>query len=136
MPVKWNDAGLRARARVGAMRGVVAASEEVRNEAVRLILDTPKTGRFYRRRTVVHQASAPGEAPASDTGTLVGRITTNYDRLPELVGVVGAHTDYAAYLEYGTKKMAARPFMRPALANKRAEIKETISRAIRAEIGG
>ncbi len=30
----------------------------------------PKSGRVYRRKSVVHRASAPGEAPAIDTGIL------------------------------------------------------------------
>lgn len=134
--VRFNTAAILERAREGAKRGIVAATEEVRNEALRLILETPKSGRTYRRRGVVHQASAPGQPPASDTGTLVGRITTNYDRLDQLVGVVTARTAYAAYLEFGTRRMAPRPFMRPALANKRDDVVQIVGRAIRQAVEG
>lgn len=132
--VTFNTEDIIARARVGAMQGVLAATEEVRNEAIRLILDTPKTGKVYKRRSVEHQASAPGEPPASDTGTLVNRIRTEYSS-DGLRGSVIASTLYAPFLEFGTQHMEPRPFMRPALANKREEIFDTISRSIGSAIG-
>lgn len=132
--VHWNDE-LEARVRQAAMRGVVRGTEAVRTEQIALILDTPKTGRIYRRRGVEHQASAPGEPPASDTGTLVSRIRTDFARLAELVGVIRASTRYAAALEYGTHRMAARPFARRALANKTAEIQAGIASELRAVLG-
>lgn len=129
--VRFNTPEILARARRGAERGIVAATEDVRNEALRLILDTPKTGRIYRRRGVEHQASAPGEAPANDTGRLVNSIRTTYD-LPTLVGRIVASTAYAAFLEYGTSRMEPRPYMRPALFNRRPQIEATIASAVRA----
>ena len=118
------------------MRGVVRGTEGVRNEAVLLIMNPPKTGRIYRRRGVEHQASAPGEAPASDHGAsgLAGRIRTSYN-IAGLAGTVIASTDYAAALEYGTQRIEPRPYMRPALANRReaieADIQREVARAIR-----
>ena len=82
--------------------------------AVKLkIQQGPKTGRTYRRGGVVHQASAPGEAPASDTGTLLGSIY--HERESDLAYVVGTRIRYAPWLEYGSSRMAARPFFRPSL---------------------
>lgn len=130
MTVNWNGNALLAEIRQAAMRGVVAGTEEVRNEMVSLITNGPKTGRIYRRRGVEHQASAPGQPPATDTGRLVNSITTDY-KAAKLMGTVTARTAYAAYLEYGTEKMAPRPFARPALANSQ----EFIQTAIRDEIG-
>jgi len=77
------------------------------------ILKGPKTGRFYKRGKVIHQASAPGEAPASDTGRLASSMRSEIDQ-GQLSASVIAGTEYAAHLEYGTTKMAARPFLRPA----------------------
>jgi HK97 gp10 family phage protein len=125
------------------MQGVVRFGEEVRNEAISLILNTPKTGRLYWRRGVSktsgtgrsfsggHRASAPGEPPASDTGRLVNSITTSYD-FNELSGTVRARTEYAAYLEYGTSRMEPRPFMRPAVANVARQGIEGITAEVRA----
>lgn len=145
MAVNWNSAEIIARVRAAAMRGVVIATDGVRAEATRLILDTPKTGRLYYREGISrvsrsgrsfsggHRASAPGEAPASDTGVLVRGITTSFDP-PELTGRVNSEAAYAAHLEYGTQRMEPRPYMRPALSNRREEISRVIQEEIRREI--
>lgn len=57
--------------------------------------------------------SRPGSPPASQTGRLVGSINMQ----PEDGGMRqrgGPHVDYAGYLEGGTRKMDARPFVDPA----------------------
>lgn len=52
-----------------------------------------------------------------DTGRLRSSITHALDRDARgLVGVVGTDVDYAAYVELGTSKAGAQPFLRPALA--------------------
>jgi HK97 gp10 family phage protein len=113
MAVEFNTNAIMDRVRLAAMRGIMRGTEAVRTSAVQAILSPPKTGRVYRRGGVEHQASAPGEAPASDTGRLAGSITTEY--FPDqLRGRVTARTGYAAYLEFGTQRMEPRPFMRPA----------------------
>jgi len=134
MAVRWQGAAVTTRIKRAAMQGIVGATEAVREEAISLILDTPKTGRIYRRRTVTHQASAPGEAPASDTGQLVNSIKTIYNKT-ELSGIVRASTKYAAFLEFGTVRMAERPFLRPALASQKNEVEAKVASAIRATLG-
>ena len=147
MTVNWNSDAIVAELRQAAMRGVVMGTEEVRNEMVSLIMNGQKTGRLYYRRGLSklsksgksfsggHRASAPGEAPASDKGRLVGSITTGYDPA-NLVGTVTARTGYAAYLEYGTKKMAPRPYARPAVASTKGEIEAGIRAEIDAVLRG
>jgi len=134
MSVKWNDAALRARVERATMRGVVRVTEAVRNEAIALILNTQKTGRIYTRRGVTHQASAPGEPPASNTGRLVNSIQTVYDT-KNLTGTVGTSVEYGGYLEFGTQTIEPRPFLRPALATHRRSlsriIKDEIARELR-----
>jgi len=49
---------------------------------------------------------------------------------PNLTGFVNAGTKYARFLEYGTRKMAPRPFMRPAMANKRKQVIEAIAKEV------
>lgn len=126
MTVTWDTSTIEGQVRQAAARAVLAATEAVRTEAVRLILNTPKSGRVYRRRGIEHQASAPGEAPASDTGTLVSRIHTDYSRIGELVGVVRASAAHAPHLEYGTARIEPRPFMRPALVGVRATFRDLL----------
>lgn len=125
----WNSPELTARIRQAAMRGVVSWIGDVEQRAVKLIMDPPKTGKIYRRRGVKHQASAPGEAPANDTGRLVNsRRVTTFET--ELRARLTFSTDYSWYLEFGTKKMAARPYARRALA----ESVETGMGFVRSEI--
>jgi len=40
----------------------------------------------------------------------------------DVIGRVGTNVEYAIPLEYGTSKMAARPFMRPMLENDKKKI--------------
>jgi len=121
MAIRWNSVAVRKRVQEAVMRGVVKGTEVVRDEAISLILNTPKTGRIYRRRSVEHQASAPGEPPASDTGRLVNSIATKYD-VNTLSGTVVVDAEYGPYLEFGTQTIEPRPFLRPALANKRGAL--------------
>lgn len=133
MAVEFDQAALLSRLRKAAMRGVVTGTEAVRTEAVSLVLQTPKTGRIYRRRGVEHQASAPGEPWASDTGYALSRIETVYDS-SELVGRVNFGAKQAEALEFGTQTMQPRPVARPALMNKKDEIEKTVADEIRKEL--
>jgi phage gpG-like protein len=73
------------------------------DEMIRKIESPPKTGRIYG----THQASAPGEPPANDTGELAASITVESDG--ETV-TLAARAPYAPTLEYGGAKIAPRPF--------------------------
>ena len=85
----------------------------IRGEAIRSIQTGPKSGRTYEkynpRRT--HKASAPGQAPASDTGNLVSQIMSVADGKNTLVE---SSAEYSKFLEFGTSKMLPRPFLFPA----------------------
>lgn len=59
-----------------------------------------------------HEPSAPGEPPNREWGGLQDHITASQPK--PLVAEVRSDADYAAALEYGTSRMAARPYMRPA----------------------
>lgn len=59
-----------------------------------------------------HVPSKPGESPNRDTGTLQAGLSVRRTGL--LSAEVRAETPYSAPLEFGSSKMAARPFLRPA----------------------
>lgn len=80
------------------------AADHYRAEAYRAITTGSVSGKN-------HQASRPGEAPHNDTGFLAKNITVSQDS--PVVARVTASAPYAAPLEFGTKDIAARPFMRP-----------------------
>ncbi len=55
-----------------------------------------------------------------DTGTLKRSITRRIERRRALVG---SNIEYAPYVEMGTSKMSARPYLRPALETNWGEIR-------------
>jgi HK97 gp10 family phage protein len=77
------------------------------------VLSPPKSGRIYRRKGRTHQASAPGEPPANDTGNLVQSIYRRKGVGKERQIVLKA--EYAHVLEFGGRHVQPRPFMRPAV---------------------
>ena len=78
-----------------------------------------KSGRLYKLRNPNrrHQASAPGESPATDLGTLVNSIQTVPGPAGSLHAEVRVSALYGVYLEFGAPKakIAARPYMTPAV---------------------
>jgi len=103
-----------------------------KSEAVKLIQRGPKTGKTYQRRTVKHQASAPGEAPASDTGMLASSIKADTQppaatRHPR--ALAGSTIEYADHLEFGTSKIKPRPFMFPAYLTVKPKIGKLVKAA-------
>lgn len=141
MAVEWYGQRVIAKLQQAALRSVVRGTEAIRNHAIESIMKGPKTGRVYTRGLnksgksyKVHIASAPGEPPANDTGFLVSTITTNYD-MQQLRGTVNCSAAYGPFLEFGTKKMQPRPFMRPAVAAKRELIQKDMANEIRVALG-
>lgn len=90
-----------------------AAGQEIEVEAALSITNGATSG-------AGHVPSAPGEPPNADTHRLDRSIETN--QVAPLRVEVSANAPYAAALEFGTSKMAERPFMRPATARKRKEV--------------
>lgn len=114
MTMKWNGVKLTVGVKKAIMRAVAMTAHDVRNDAINSITSGQKSGQVYTRRGITHQASAPGEAPAADTGVLHNSIDVILNPAT-LSARVNASAKYAAALEYGTEKMQPRPYMRPAL---------------------
>lgn len=57
------------------------------------------------------EADAKNECPIGITGNLQASIKADVD---EFSATIAPDTDYAAYVEFGTYKMGAKPYMRPA----------------------
>ncbi|CAN5263124.1 hypothetical protein BH10PLA2_BH10PLA2_00640 [soil metagenome] len=113
-------------------KALFASAQQVRTEAIKSIQDGQKSGRIYKRRSVVHRASAPGQAPASDTGRLANSITAYPAQNGESMTVAGRGTAlYAPLLEFGTSRIAPRPFMLPALEKSKAWITARLQDAMR-----
>lgn len=80
-------------------------------DAIKSISRGTKTGRVYKRGKKTHTASAAGEAPSTDTGNLVSNIRAVIK--PD-IAYVGTDLDYGIHLEFGTRKIKERPWLRPA----------------------
>ena len=107
---------------------VTATGLELRGDVVKRIQRGPKTGIIYQRRGVSHQSSAAGQAPATDTGRLANSIT--FEQVGPVSVTVGSALIYAAYLEYGTTRMAARPVWRPAVEDMTPKFRNRLLRAL------
>lgn len=88
-------------------------------EGVRLTkeeLSQPGSGRIYKRGSTTHQASAPGESPAPDSGTL--RESTDGDVLVRngvVTAEISVRGEQAEHLELGTENIEPRPILAPLL---------------------
>lgn len=90
---------------------ILKGAFSIRNDAVLAVQRGPKTGRQYGN----HTASAPGEAPATNTGALVRGISVRVEIDGNQVDIVSKEP-YSLTLEFGSEdgRIAARPFMFPA----------------------
>lgn len=75
-----------------------------------------------------HVPSTPGQPPNQDTGTLSGNIETT--QTGPLKVQVASNAPYSAPLEFGTSRMAARPFMVPARNKMRPEVQKLVQKAL------
>ena len=69
------------------------------------------------------------------TGRLSASITTDLRELALLVAKVGTHVTYAPHQEFGTKFMAAQPYLYPSFFSYENEIVKAIGKVLRKDIG-
>lgn len=134
MTVKLDDRRFRAKLNAEIVRSVKKASEDMRGYIRQKIgvsarAETPGSRRTRVRNAKAkgrafaahrYQASAPGEPPRKRTGTLQKSIA--YEVKGEgdtVVARIGTPVDYGRFLEFGTKRMAARPYLASSLAERR-----------------
>lgn len=126
----------------------------VRNQAstvqaiARASMTGPKSGRLYkksrrrrvnataakrRRKPRTHRASAPGESPAVDTGALKNSVRIRpVGNMVWEVYVAQPASKYGTALEFGSprRRLAPRPFLRPALEQVRKPFIAAIEREL------
>lgn len=106
------------RAQRAIKKGALFFVAEVKKE-----LSKQGTGKQYRRGRKIHIASAPGQPPAVDTGQLRASITHLVEReFRAWIAMVGTNLQKAAPLEFGTSRMAARPFILTTLTRIRPQV--------------
>ena len=87
--------------------------------------------RYSPKRTVT--VSSPNKTPNNDTGELVRGIRAFVRRKGKGKSnlLFTSTAPYALDLEFGTRKMAKRPYMGPALKRNRKKIKAIISKGVK-----
>jgi len=126
----------------GIKHGLYFLGKDLVRNSIELINKKPKTGKIYtiikNGVHVMHQSSAAGEAPAVITGRLrasLGFVVNGWRDMEfgakrnvrmsskikgngfTVTGTRASKIDYPADLEDGTKKMKARPFLKPSIKN-------------------
>jgi HK97 gp10 family phage protein len=114
---------------------VKGTAQNIRTHAIKSIQRGTKSGLVYEKTSPkrTHKSSAPGEAPATDTGRLANSINAEIDgKKAEIV----ADTEYAAWLEFGTQSIEPRPFMLPAMEKERPKWEARLNRIVDAAAKG
>ena len=112
----------------GAMKVLIKKGFQLANDIKLSMKDSGPAGkRGATREERAANRSKPGEPPHVDTGRLRASIQVNWmgggetgqDAPPQpsepFTVRVGTNVEYAYGLEFGTSKVAPRPFLRPAL---------------------
>lgn len=144
--------------RAGIVEGLNAI--QIRNSRLlRDKLSKPGTGRIYRigkgkasgrnlRARGFHRSSAPGQPPAVNTNRLRASWAISgsgpqgadsflrfYERGPMTVMEFGSRVLYAPFLERGTRRMKARPYIKPVSEQLVGEVGRIMGLAIKRAFG-
>lgn len=113
-----------------ASKRMLEAVQAVRTQTLET-LSGNRSGRTYRvpGTSRYYTASAPGQPPAQATGQLRQSVKTAIEgEGRKIIGMVGTDLPYGKMLEFGTRKMAARPWLRPSWEKSLDKIKSILSR--------
>lgn len=125
------------------LRRVDDTAKERMHEAVNLVRNAtvetlsgdrkPDPDRIYRvpgtKKPKFYQASSPGEPPAVQLGDLRKSVKRGVKKeRGKLTGYVGSKLPKAPMLEFGTRKMAPRPWLRPSFEKSEADIRDIFMR--------
>jgi len=71
-----------------------------------------KASQVVRKASFDIEGQAKNRVPV-DTGALKNSISTEFED-NGLTGIIAPHMEYATFVEFGTKRMSAQPYMTPA----------------------
>ena len=114
---------------------VNGTAQNIRTHAIKSIQRGTKSGIVYEKTSPkrTHKASAPGEAPATDTGLLANSIQADIEGRQ---ATVFTDLEYAPWLEFGTQSIEPRPFMFPAMEKERPKWEARLNRIVDAAAKG
>jgi HK97 gp10 family phage protein len=106
---------------------IVKAGSAQRLEAAAILLQNElKTVLVAKDNIDGTKPSEPGEAPAKETGRLSSSISREVDK-EAMTARVGSNVVYSKFLEIGTDKLAARPWLRPTYDRLAGKIKQILT---------
>lgn len=93
------------------------------NSQIMLSFGTSPPGRTYSRgQGRVHVASSPGYPPNVDSASL--RNSMHWEQTGPLETTIYVGVEHGEWLEFGTSRIAPRPFMRPAFEDAQRRIEQ------------
>ena len=118
------------KARLASLPDLARAGAEV------ALLTTAETAAADLRATLQpgSGSSAPGEAPSDPEGRIAAAVTAGPDESGGASLTVAL--PFARDLEFGTTKMAARPFLRPAAQRTGSDARSTLVKVVAATLKG
>jgi len=144
--VKWHGKQVFMLATEANVRAMNVAANLVERETKKALSHRGSFKSYKRTKSgKIHWSSQPGSPPAPDSGLLrtsimsdvrivgvgvEGRVGPDIDKIAA-AAEAGTDVDYGLYLEIGTRKMAARPFLRPTLRKLKRQIDKIFIRANR-----
>jgi len=126
--IKWYDKKFINQLERHQRRSMIAACEFLLNY-IKTSFGSGASGYIpYKRGKNVHWSSVPGEPPNVDTGIL--RNSIDYEIIKDRNGVfgrVGTNQRYGLWLEKGTDKMAARPYLKSAVSKNVGKLRKILT---------
>ncbi len=113
MGLNWYGPEVKAKLDSQLVKNLHRAAITYKNEVKRVLSESPP-------------ASAPGEPPHRDTGRLRASISHEVDESAKTARV-GTNVKYGKFLELGTSKMAARPYLRPTWDRLQEQLKKILA---------
>lgn len=106
-------------------------------EEIERIVD--KHGEAMQKRAVINASKFKGHYEGrgknkhfvKPTGATKRSISVNSSKVGRFKYKVAPGTSYAAYVELGTRKMSAQPFIKPAFDNQKEEFKKDLERLVK-----
>ncbi len=108
--LRWDGANVERMVERAIENGLTKLADQIANHAKSAMAE-PKSG--IHHKGAITRSSAPYEAPAAQTGRLQDSVHVEQDG--KFSRKIGSRVEYALELELGTHKIAARPYLRPAL---------------------
>lgn len=139
--LKANFAALAAQLGPIVAKAAFKAGRAVQSRTIKRIQKPQGVGQWVTRyhagqAPYQHLASAPGQAPNTDTGELVRGVQVEVRGGNVFVGVESSQDEKANALEFGTTdgRLLPRPFLYPSLEESREDIEKMLADAVAEQI--